>query len=70
MYFPHTRSNKLGQIGYQNSNFKMGLSLFGCAEKYIEQSTHCAMYPILYNLYIHFPGTETIKIDCFCCGTA
>ena len=28
---------------YQNSNFRIGLSLFGCAEKYTEQSTHCAM---------------------------
>ena len=28
---------------YQNSNFKIGLSLFGLAEKYTEQSTHCAM---------------------------
>ena len=27
----------------QNSNFKIGLSLFGCAEQYTEQSTHCAM---------------------------
>ena len=30
-------------IGYQNSNFKIGLSLFGCAEECIEQSTHCAL---------------------------
>ena len=26
-----------------NSNFKIGLSLFGCAEKYTEQSTQCAL---------------------------
>ena len=74
MYFPHTQSNKLGQIyicsiGYQNSNFRMGLSMFSCAEKYNELSTHCAIYPILYNLYIDFPGTPTIKIGCLCCGT-
>ena len=31
-------------MGYQNSNFKIGLSLFGCAEKYTEQSTHCAVW--------------------------
>ena len=24
-------------------NFKIGLSLFGCAEKYTAQSTHCAV---------------------------
>ena len=30
-------------IGYQNSNFKVGLNLFGCAEKYTEQSTHFAL---------------------------
>ena len=41
-------------IGYQNSNFKMGLSLFGCAEKYIEQSTHCAMYPTVQSVH-RFP---------------
>ena len=29
--------------GCQNSNFKIGLSLFGCAEKYTEQSTHCTL---------------------------
>ena len=28
---------------YHNSNFKIDLSLFGCAEKYIEQSTPCAV---------------------------
>ena len=27
-------------IGYQNSNLKIGLSLFGCAQKYTKQSTH------------------------------
>ena len=26
-------------MGYQNSNFRIGLSLFGCAGKYTEQST-------------------------------
>ena len=30
-------------MGYQNSNLKIGLSLFGCAQKYTEQSTHFAM---------------------------
>ena len=34
---------KIYSIGYQNSNFKIGQSLFGCAEKYTEQSTYCAM---------------------------
>ena len=34
---------------YQNSNFKIGLSLFGCAEKYTEQSTHCALGNIVQN---------------------
>ena len=29
---------------YQNLNLKIGLSLFGCAEKYTEQSTHCAVW--------------------------
>ena len=29
-------------IGKYILNFKIGLSLFGCAEKYTEQSTHCA----------------------------
>ena len=27
----------------------MGLSLFGCAEKYTEQSTHCTMGIIVFN---------------------
>ena len=31
-------------MGYQNSNFKIGLSLFGCAKKCTEQNTHCAMH--------------------------
>ena len=31
-------------MGYQNSNFKIGLSLFGCAEKCTDQNTHCAMH--------------------------
>ena len=30
-------------MGYQNSNFKIGLSLLGCAEKCIEERTHCAL---------------------------
>ena len=30
----------LCSMGYQNSNFNIGLSLHGCAEKYAEQSTH------------------------------
>ena len=30
-------------MGYQNSNFKIGLSLFGCAEKYTELTAHFAM---------------------------
>ena len=30
-------------MGYRNSNFKTGLSLFGCVEKDTEQSTHCAV---------------------------
>ena len=33
MYFPHTGTNKCS-MGYQNSIFKNGLSLFSCAEKY------------------------------------
>ena len=42
MYFPHTRTSwdKHMFNGMPNSNFKIGLSLFGCAEKYTEQSTH------------------------------
>ena len=45
MYFPHTRTS-WGKSMFHvipNSNFKIGLSLFGCAEKYTEQSTHCAL---------------------------
>ena len=30
-------------MGYQNSNFKIGLSLFGCAQKYTQQIAHCAL---------------------------
>ena len=33
-------------IGYQNSNFKIGLSLFGCMEKYTATKVHivhCAL---------------------------
>ena len=30
-------------MGYQNSNFKIGLGLFGCVEKYTEQSTPFAV---------------------------
>ena len=30
-------------MGCQNSNFKIGLSLFSGAQNYTEQSTHCAM---------------------------
>ena len=30
-------------MGYQNSNFEIGLSLFRCAGKYTEQRAHCAM---------------------------
>ena len=46
MYFPHTRTSwdKHMFNGMPNSNFKIGLSLFGCAEKYTEQSTHCAVW--------------------------
>ena len=33
-----------GHLWYQNSIFKIGLSLFGCAEKYTEQNTHCALW--------------------------
>ena len=45
MYFPHTRTSwdKFMFNGMPNSNFKIGLSLFGCAEKYTEQSTHYAV---------------------------
>ena len=39
-------------VGYQNSNFKIGLSLFGCAEKYTVQSTQCAMYAHLPNIIV------------------
>ena len=28
---------------YQNLNFKIGLSLFGCTGKYTEHNTHCGM---------------------------
>ena len=28
-------------MGYQNSNFMIGLSLFGYAQKYIEQTAQC-----------------------------
>ena len=28
-------------MGYQNSNFKIGPSLFGCAEKYTEHIVQC-----------------------------
>ena len=34
-------------MGYQNSNFKIVPSLYGCALKYTEQSTHCAMWILL-----------------------
>ena len=34
----------INSMGYQNSNFKIGLSWFGCAKKYTEQSTHCVLY--------------------------
>ena len=46
MYFPHTRTSwdKHMFNGMPNSNFKIGLSWFGCAEKYTEQSTHCAVW--------------------------
>ena len=46
MYFLHTRTSwdKHMFNGMPNSNFKIGLSLFGCAEKYTEQSTHCAVW--------------------------
>ena len=46
MYFPHTQTSwdKHMFNGMPNSNFKIGLSLFGCAEKYTEQSTHCAVW--------------------------
>ena len=46
MYFPHTRTSwdKFMFNGMPNSNFKIGLSLFGCAEKYTEQSTHYAVW--------------------------
>ena len=42
MYFLHTRTSwdKFMFNGMPNSNFKIGLSLFGFAEKYTEQSTH------------------------------
>ena len=30
-------------MGYQNSDFKISLSLFGCMEKHTEQTTHCAL---------------------------
>ena len=45
MYFLHTRSSwdKHMFNGMPNSNFKIGLSLFGFAEKYTEQSTHYAV---------------------------
>ena len=46
MYFPHTRTSwdKHMFNGMPNSNFKIGLSLFGCAEKYTVQSTQqCAL---------------------------
>ena len=33
----------LCSMGYQNSNFKIGVSLFGCAQKYTEQTAHCAL---------------------------
>ena len=33
-------------MGYQNSKCKIDLSLFGCAEKYTEQITHCALVTI------------------------
>ena len=48
MYFPHTRTSwdKHMFNGMPNSNFKIGLSLFGCAEKYTEQITHCTLVTI------------------------
>ena len=30
-------------MGYKNSNIQIGLRAFVCAEKYTEQSTHCAL---------------------------
>ena len=46
MYFPHTWTSwdKFMFNGMPNSKFKIGLSLFGCAEKYTEQSTHYAVW--------------------------
>ena len=46
MYFLHARTSwdKFMFNGMPNSNFKIGLSLFGCAEKYTEQSTHYAVW--------------------------
>ena len=46
MYFPHTGTNKCS-MGYQNSIFKNGLSLFSCAEKYTLQNAHCALGPLV-----------------------
>ena len=39
MYFPHTRTSwdKHMFNGMPNSNFKIGLSLFGCAENYLNK---------------------------------
>ena len=39
-------SNKLGQLYVQwdtKKNFKIGLSLFSCAQKYTQQTAHCAL---------------------------
>ena len=44
---------------YQNSNFKIGLSLFGLAEKYTEQSTHC----VTKNHRIYVAGPQIFQMN-------
>ena len=64
MYFPHTQTSwdKHMFNGMPNSNFKIGLSLFGCAEKYTEQSTHCAVR-IIYSTFIAIAIAIAIAIQ-------
>ena len=48
---------------YQNSNFKIGLSLFGLAEKYTEQSTHCANHNVTKNHRMYVAGPQIFQMN-------
>ena len=49
-------------MGNQNSNFKIGLSLFGCEEKYTEKRTHYAVWHRKMSFWFLEGGAKSLKL--------